>query len=161
MCSSADGRAACYTLITGNDEVSGLFMALRFGDPATERTRRLLDGAVRGIGYYGNCVGVANIGGEVRFDPGYEQSCLVNAMCIGVLRAEDLKSATAAGIGNLVVLFGARTGRDGIGGASVLASQDIDAGGDELPVDEVAASAGTLGYELLCALSPRVPVQVA
>ncbi len=105
--------------------------SLRFGDPATERTRRLLDGAVRGIGHYGNCVGVANIGGEVRFDPGYEQSCLVNAMCIGVLKASDLKSATAAGIGNLVVLFGARTGRDGIGGASVLASQDIDAGGDE------------------------------
>ena len=105
--------------------------SLRFGDPATERTRRLLDGAVRGIGHYGNCVGVANIGGEVRFDPGYEQSCLVNAMCIGVLAEEDLKSATAAGIGNLVVLFGARTGRDGIGGASVLASQDIDAGGDD------------------------------
>ena len=105
--------------------------SLRFGDPATERTRRLLDGAVRGIGHYGNCVGVANIGGEVRFDPGYEQSCLVNAMGIGVLRAADLKSATAAGIGNLVVLFGARTGRDGIGGASVLASQDIDAGGAE------------------------------
>ncbi len=105
--------------------------SLRFGDPATERTRRLLDGAVRGIGHYGNCVGVANIGGEVRFDPGYEQSCLVNAMCIGVLRAEDLKSATAAGTGNLLVLFGARTGRDGIGGASVLASQDIDAGGDD------------------------------
>ena len=105
--------------------------SLRFGDPATERTRRLLDGAVRGIGHYGNCVGVANIGGEVRFDPGYEQSCLVNAMCIGVLKASDLKSATAAGIGNLVVLFGARTGRDGIGGASVLASQDIDAGGDD------------------------------
>jgi phosphoribosylformylglycinamidine synthase II len=105
--------------------------SLRFGDPATERTRRLFDGAVRGIGHYGNCVGVANIGGEVRFDPGYEQSCLVNAMCIGVLRAEDLKSATAAGVGNLIVLFGARTGRDGIGGASVLASQDIDAGGDD------------------------------
>ena len=105
--------------------------SLRFGDPATERTRRLLDGAVRGIGHYGNCVGVANIGGEVRFDAGYEQSCLVNAMGIGVLKASDLKSATAAGIGNLVVLFGARTGRDGIGGASVLASQDIDAGGDE------------------------------
>ncbi|MFM9124243.1 MAG: phosphoribosylformylglycinamidine synthase subunit PurL, partial [Actinomycetota bacterium] len=105
--------------------------SLRFGDPATERTRRLFDGAVRGIGHYGNCVGVANIGGEVRFDLGYEQSCLVNAMCIGVLRAEDLKSATAAGTGNLIVLFGARTGRDGIGGASVLASQDIDAGGDD------------------------------
>jgi phosphoribosylformylglycinamidine synthase len=105
--------------------------SLRFGDPGTERTRRLLDGAVRGIGHYGNCVGVANIGGEVRFDPGYEQSCLVNAMCIGVLAEADLKSATAAGVGNLVVLFGARTGRDGIGGASVLASQDIDAGGDD------------------------------
>lgn len=105
--------------------------SLRFGDPATERTRRLFDGAVRGIGHYGNCVGVANVGGEVRFDPGYEQSCLVNAMCIGVLGAADLKSARAAGLGNLVVLFGARTGRDGIGGASVLASQDIDAGGDD------------------------------
>ncbi len=102
--------------------------SLRFGDLASPRARRLFDGAVRGIGHYGNCVGVANIGGEVVFEPGYEQNCLVNAMAIGVLDASSLQSASAAGVGNLVVLYGARTGRDGIGGASVLASQDIDQG---------------------------------
>ncbi len=104
--------------------------SLRFGSLGTARTRTLFDGCVRGVGHYGNCVGVPNVGGEVMFEPGYEQNCLVNAMCIGLLRIDDLQRAGAAGIGNQVVVFGARTGRDGIGGASVLASQDIDAGDD-------------------------------
>jgi phosphoribosylformylglycinamidine synthase len=108
-----------------------LLDSLRFGELASAHSRRLLDGAVRGIGHYGNCVGVANVGGEVVFEPGYEQNCLVNAMCVGVLPAERLQTARAAGPGNVVVLFGARTGRDGIGGASVLASQDIDQGDAE------------------------------
>jgi phosphoribosylformylglycinamidine synthase len=105
--------------------------SLRFGELGSAHARRLLDGAVRGIGSYGNCVGVANVGGEIVFEPGYEQNCLVNAMCVGVLPAERLQTARAAGPGNVVVLFGARTGRDGIGGASVLASQDIDQGDAE------------------------------
>ncbi len=85
---------------------------------------------MRGIGHYGNCVGVPNVGGEVVFEPGYESNCLVNAMCVGLLEAASLQRASAAGAGNLVVLFGALTGRDGIGGASVLASQDLDEGDD-------------------------------
>jgi phosphoribosylformylglycinamidine synthase len=78
------------------------------------------------------------VGGEVVFEPGYEQNCLVNAMCVGVPRRPDrLQSARAAGAGNLVVLFGARTGRDGIGGASVLASQDLDEGDEKRPTVQV------------------------
>ncbi len=100
--------------------------SLRFGTLDSERARRLFDGCVRGVAHYGNCVGVPNVGGEVMFEPGYESNCLVNAMCAGVLAVADLQSARAAGPGNLVVLFGAQTGRDGIGGASVLASQDLD-----------------------------------
>jgi phosphoribosylformylglycinamidine synthase subunit PurL len=102
--------------------------SLRFGSLGSERARRLFDGAVRGVGHYGNCVGVPNAGGEVAFEPGYEHNCLVNAMCIGLAPASGLQRARASGAGNLVLLYGARTGRDGIGGASVLASQDIDAG---------------------------------
>jgi phosphoribosylformylglycinamidine synthase len=108
-----------------------LLDSLRFGDVGGARSRALLDGAVRGIGHYGNCVGVANVGGEVVFEPGYEQNPLVNAMCVGLLQQDRLQRARAGGVGNHVVLFGARTGRDGIGGASVLASQDIDEGLDE------------------------------
>ncbi len=104
--------------------------SLRFGALGSERSRRLFDGCVRGIGHYGNCVGVPNVGGEVVFEPGYESNCLVNAMCVGLLSAESMQRASAAGAGNLVVLFGALTGRDGIGGASVLASQDLDEGDD-------------------------------
>jgi phosphoribosylformylglycinamidine synthase subunit PurL len=81
--------------------------------------------AVAGIGSYGNSVGVANVGGSTVFDPGYTGNCLVNAMCVGILETARLRSAKASGPGNLVVLYGATTGRDGIGGASVLASQEL------------------------------------
>jgi phosphoribosylformylglycinamidine synthase subunit PurL len=81
--------------------------------------------AVSGIGHYGNCVGVPNVGGATVFDPAYAGNCLVNAMCVGLLDAGRLRSAKAAGPGNLVVLYGATTGRDGIGGASVLASAEL------------------------------------
>ncbi len=81
--------------------------------------------AVSGIGHYGNCVGVPNVGGATVFDPAYSGNCLVNAMCVGLLDAGRLRSAKASGPGNLVVLYGATTGRDGIGGASVLASQEL------------------------------------
>ena len=96
--------------------------ALRFGDPAGPRTRHLVDGVVRGVGGYGNCVGVPTVGGELVFDPTYEGNPLVNVMAIGLLREERLTLASAPGPGNLVVLYGSATGRDGIGGASVLAS---------------------------------------
>ncbi len=96
--------------------------ALRFGDPSEARTRRLVDGIVRGVGGYGNCVGVPTVGGELVFDACYGGNPLVNVMAIGVLPIERLTRAAAPGPGNLVVLYGSTTGRDGIGGASVLAS---------------------------------------
>jgi phosphoribosylformylglycinamidine synthase len=96
--------------------------ALRFGDPADLRTRHLVEGVVRGVGGYGNCVGVPTVGGELVFDPSYQGNPLVNVMAIGLLRLERLTLAHAPGPGNLVLLFGSATGRDGIGGASVLAS---------------------------------------
>jgi phosphoribosylformylglycinamidine synthase subunit PurL len=103
--------------------------ALRFGDPASARTRHLVDGVVRGVGGYGNCVGVPTVGGELVFDPSYEGNPLVNVMAIGLLEERLLTRAAAPGPGNLVVLFGSTTGRDGIGGASVLASASF--GGDD------------------------------
>ncbi len=99
--------------------------SLRFGDPASSRSRYLLDRAVAGIGHYGNSIGVPTVGGEVYFEGPYEQNCLVNAMALGIAEREKLVRSAAAGIGNVVVLFGARTGRDGIGGASVLASAEL------------------------------------
>jgi len=96
--------------------------ALRFGDPSDARTRHLVDGVVRGVGGYGNCVGVPTVGGELVFDPSYQGNPLVNVMAIGLLEDGMLTRASADGPGNLVVLYGSATGRDGIGGASVLAS---------------------------------------
>ena len=96
--------------------------ALRFGDPADARTRHLVDGVVRGVGGYGNCVGVPTVGGELVFDPSYAGNPLVNVMAIGLLEERLLTLATAGRPGDLVVLYGSATGRDGIGGASVLAS---------------------------------------
>ncbi|GAA4618930.1 phosphoribosylformylglycinamidine synthase subunit PurL [Actinoallomurus liliacearum] len=100
--------------------------SLRFGPPDAPDTRRVLDGVVRGVGGYGNCLGLPNIGGEVVFDACYSANPLVNALCVGVLKPEDIKRAIAPGPGNKVILFGARTGPDGIGGASVLASATFD-----------------------------------
>ena len=96
--------------------------ALRFGDPSDPRTRHLVDGVVRGVGGYGNCVGVPTVGGELVFDASYADNPLVNVMAIGLLDERHLTRAAAPGPGNLAVLFGSATGRDGIGGASVLAS---------------------------------------
>ncbi len=100
--------------------------ALRFGDPADARTRHLVDGVVRGVGGYGNCVGVPTVGGELVFDPTYGGNPLVNVLAIGLLEERLLTLAAAPGPGNLVVLFGSTTGRDGIGGASVLASATFE-----------------------------------
>jgi phosphoribosylformylglycinamidine synthase len=104
---------------------------LRFGAADAPDTRRVVDGVVRGIGGYGNSLGLPNIGGETVFDACYAGNPLVNAMCVGVLRQEDLHLAFASGTGNKIILFGARTGLDGIGGVSVLASDtfDIEDGG--------------------------------
>ncbi|HET9152492.1 MAG TPA: phosphoribosylformylglycinamidine synthase subunit PurL [Solirubrobacterales bacterium] len=102
--------------------------SLRFGELDSPRSRHLLDGAVRGIGHYGNSIGVATVGGEIYFEEPYEHNCLVNAMCIGFAKTDDMVRAAAAGVGNSIVLMGASTGRDGIGGASVLASAELGEG---------------------------------
>jgi phosphoribosylformylglycinamidine synthase II len=96
---------------------------LRFGPADAPDTRRVLPGVVAGVGGYGNSLGLPNIGGEVVFDPGYLGNPLVNALCVGAMRTEDLHLAFASGTGNRIILFGARTGLDGIGGVSVLASE--------------------------------------
>jgi len=103
--------------------------ALRFGALDHPDTQRVAPGVVSGISFYGNCLGLPNIGGETWFDPIYQNNPLVNALAVGVLRHEDLHLANAKGAGNKVVLFGARTGGDGIGGASILASETFDDGG--------------------------------
>jgi len=117
--------------------------SLRFGepggeDPAAARSRYLLDGAVSGIGHYGNSIGVPTVGGEVYFEGPYAQNCLVNAMALGLVERERLVRSAAAGVGNVLVLFGASTGRDGIGGASVLASAELgEADADKRPTVQV------------------------
>jgi phosphoribosylformylglycinamidine synthase subunit PurL len=102
---------------------------LRFGPADAPDTRRVLPGVVAGIGGYGNSLGLPNIGGEVVFDPSYAGNPLVNALCVGSMRTDDLHRAFASGVGNRIILFGARTGLDGIGGVSVLASDTF--AGDE------------------------------
>ncbi|MBW1600327.1 phosphoribosylformylglycinamidine synthase subunit PurL [Streptomyces sp. JJ38] len=99
---------------------------LRFGAADHPDTRRVLPGVVAGIGGYGNCLGLPNIGGEVVFDSCYQGNPLVNALCVGVMKHEDIHLAKASGVGNKVILYGARTGGDGIGGASILASETFD-----------------------------------
>ncbi|MCB1280768.1 MAG: phosphoribosylformylglycinamidine synthase II, partial [Salinibacterium sp.] len=102
---------------------------LRFGRIDHPDTARVVHGVVGGISFYGNCLGLPNIGGETYFDSCYQDNPLVNALAVGVLRHEDLHLANARGVGNRVVLFGARTGGDGIGGASILASDSFSEGG--------------------------------
>ncbi|MGE5287774.1 MAG: phosphoribosylformylglycinamidine synthase subunit PurL [Micromonosporaceae bacterium] len=112
--------------------------ALRFGPADAPDTRRVLPGVVGGISFYGNCLGLPNIGGELAFDPCYTGNPLVNALCVGVMRHGDLKRAAASGPGNKVILYGSRTGPDGIGGASVLASATFgDGSGAKRPSVQV------------------------
>lgn len=99
---------------------------LRFGDPKSPRTRYLLSGVISGIAGYGNCLGIPTVAGDIYFDECYDGNPLVNVMCIGLMAKEKLIRGQATGVGNVVVLMGNRTGRDGIGGASVLASQEFD-----------------------------------
>jgi phosphoribosylformylglycinamidine synthase subunit PurL len=107
------------------------FGEVRGGGEDGARARYLLDGAVSGIGHYGNSIGVPTVGGEVYFEQAYEQNCLVNAMALGLAPVSQLVRSAAAGPGNALILFGASTGRDGIGGASVLASAELDREGPE------------------------------
>src|SRR3712207_7566026 len=112
--------------------------SLRFGDPSSPRSRYLLDRAVAGIGHYGNSIGVPTVGGEVYFEAPYEQNCLVNAMALGLARADEMIRSAAAGVGNVLLLFGASTGRNGIGAASVLASAELgEADEDKRPTVQV------------------------
>ncbi|MBK8445212.1 MAG: phosphoribosylformylglycinamidine synthase subunit PurL [Micropruina sp.] len=107
----------------------GVMDPLRFGPLDAPDTARVLPGIVAGVGGYGNCLGLPNIGGEVVFDPSYYGNPLVNALCVGVLKHDDLHLAFARGTGNKVILYGAATGGDGIGGASILASETFEADG--------------------------------
>jgi phosphoribosylformylglycinamidine synthase len=120
----------------------GLMDSLRFGPETAADTARVLPGVVAGVGGYGNCLGLPNIGGEVVFDQSYAGNPLVNALCVGAMRTDELHLAHASGAGNQVILFGARTGRDGIGGVSVLASDtftgdETSAGRKKLPSVQV------------------------
>ena len=111
---------------------------LRFGPADAADTKRVLPGVVDGISHYGNCLGLPNIGGETVFDESYAGNPLVNALCVGTLKVEDLKLAFASGTGNKVMLFGSRTGLDGIGGVSVLASDTFEDGAErKLPAVQV------------------------
>jgi phosphoribosylformylglycinamidine synthase len=112
---------------------------LRFGDADHPETKRVLPGIVAGIGGYGNCLGLPNIGGEVVFDPSYQGNPLVNALCLGVMPKDRIQLSAATGVGNVVVLLGAKTGRDGIGGVSVLASATFD---DDGPANRPAVQVG-------------------
>lgn len=112
---------------------------LRFGAADHPDTKRVLPGVVAGIGGYGNCLGLPNIGGEVVFDPCYQGNPLVNALCVGVMKHADIHLAKASGTGNKVILYGARTGGDGIGGVSVLASETFD---DSKPTKRPAVQVG-------------------
>jgi phosphoribosylformylglycinamidine synthase subunit PurL len=107
--------------------------SLRFGELSSERSRYLLDRVVAGIAHYGNSIGVPTVGGEIYFEAPYEHNCLVNAMCVGLAPVDRLVRSAAAGPGNALVLLGASTGRDGIGGASVLASAELAEGEEKRP----------------------------
>ncbi|HEX5852007.1 MAG TPA: phosphoribosylformylglycinamidine synthase subunit PurL, partial [Solirubrobacteraceae bacterium] len=123
----------------GGGRAGGSVDATGSGAAATgSRARYLLDGAVSGIGHYGNSIGVPTVGGEVYFEGPYEQNCLVNAMALGLATRDQLVRSAATGPGNVLILFGASTGRDGIGGASVLASAELgDADADKRPTVQV------------------------
>ncbi|MCU9519399.1 phosphoribosylformylglycinamidine synthase subunit PurL [Corynebacterium sp. ES2794-CONJ1] len=111
---------------------------LRFGPADAPDTSRVLPGVVDGISHYGNCLGLPNIGGETVFDESYAGNPLVNALCVGTLKVDELKLAFASGLGNKVMLFGSRTGLDGIGGVSVLASDTFEEGAErKLPAVQV------------------------
>ncbi len=111
--------------------------ALRFGDPTKPRMKRVIDGVVRGIGGYGNCVGVPTVGGEVNFHPAYDGNPLVNAMTVGIAQADRIFYAKATGIGNPVVYVGSKTGRDGIHGATMASAEFSEDSEEKRPTVQV------------------------
>ncbi len=114
-----------------------LLDSLRFGDLSSEHARSLLHGVVDGIQFYGNCVGVPTVGGEIYFHPSYRDNCLVNVMAVGIARMEHLATSKAAGAGNPVLVVGNRTGRDGIGGCSILASHEFSEDDEKRPTVQI------------------------
>ncbi|MHB9025783.1 MAG: phosphoribosylformylglycinamidine synthase subunit PurL [Armatimonadota bacterium] len=114
-----------------------LLDSLRFGDLETEKAKSLLHGVVDGIQFYGNCVGVPTVGGEIYFHPSYRDNCLVNVMCVGVGYAESMATSKASGPGNPVMVVGNRTGRDGIGGCSILASHEFSEDDQKRPTVQI------------------------
>jgi phosphoribosylformylglycinamidine synthase len=111
--------------------------ALRFGDPSHPKTRHLLSGVVAGIGGYGNCTGVPTVGGETNFDPGYNGNILVNAMCVGLAKADKIFYSAAKGVGLPVVYVGSKTGRDGIHGATMASAEFDDKSEEKRPTVQV------------------------
>jgi len=111
--------------------------ALRFGSAANPRTKRIVDGVVRGIGGYGNCVGVPTVGGEVDFHPAYDGNPLVNAMTVGIARADRIFTARATGAGNPVVYVGSKTGRDGIHGATMASAEFSEDSEEKRPTVQI------------------------
>ena len=111
--------------------------ALRFGEPEHPKTRHLVSGVVSGIGGYGNCMGVPTVGGEVNFHASYNGNILVNAMCVGVAKADNIFYSAARGAGNPVVYFGSKTGRDGIHGATMASAEFDDASEEKRPTVQV------------------------
>src|ERR1043165_4457255 len=111
--------------------------ALRFGAPDDPKTRHLVSGVVAGIGGYGNCVGVPTVGGECQFHPAYNGNILVNAMCVGIARADRIFYSAAAGPGNLVIYVGAKTGRDGIHGATMASAEFSEDAAEKRPTVQV------------------------
>jgi phosphoribosylformylglycinamidine synthase len=114
-----------------------LLNSLRFGDPGHPKTRHLVSGVVAGIGGYGNCVGVPTVGGEVQFHPSYNGNILVNAMCVGIARADRIFYSAASGAGNPVIYVGAKTGRDGIHGATMASAEFDDSAAEKRPTVQV------------------------
>ena len=115
-------------IFTAGARPIALLDSLRFGPLKEPYNRYLFAGVVDGIQFYGNCVGVPTVGGEIYFDESYSGNCLVNAMCIGIARKRDLVKARSAGVGNAIMYVGSSTGRDGIGGCSILASNEFKKG---------------------------------
>ncbi|MFL2645012.1 MAG: phosphoribosylformylglycinamidine synthase subunit PurL [Dehalococcoidia bacterium] len=111
--------------------------SLRFGPPGASQTDHIFNGVVDGISWYGNCLGIPNVGGEIYFDHCYEDNPLVNALCVGLVKADNIASSSAKSVGNTVLLVGAETGRDGIHGASGLASRNLDSEQEMRPTVQV------------------------
>ena len=111
--------------------------SLRFGNLGEDKTQHLLSGVVHGIGHYGNCFGVPTVGGEIYFDESYHTNPLVNAMSVGIMKASEMVSATAKGVGNPVMFVGSATGKDGIGGASFASADITEESAQDLPAVQV------------------------